>query len=126
VEVVTRGERRRTWSEEDKVRIVQEAMVPGAVAADVARRWGVGTGQLYTWRRELLDRTARAAATTAIPAPSFAQVMLAEPAVAPPSPLAPSRAGLIEIVLPGGAVVMVDAAVDGDALRRVLSALATR
>lgn len=123
MEVVTRGERRRIWSEEDKVRIVQEAMVPGAVAADVARRWGVGTGQLYTWRRELLDRTTHPAATAAIPAPSFAQVTLAEPAAAPSSPCLPSRAGLMEIVLPGGAVVRVDAAVDGDALRRVLGAL---
>lgn len=123
---MTRGERRRTWSEEDKLRIVQEAMVPGAVAADVARRWGVGTGQLYTWRRELLDRTARATATSAIAAPSFAQVMLAEPALSPPPPPSPSPSGLIEIVLPGGAMVRVDAAVDGDALRRVLAALAVR
>jgi hypothetical protein len=74
----------------------------------------------------LLDRTARATAAPAIPAPSFAQVTLAEPEAALPSPSRPSRAGLIEIVLPGGAVVRVDTAVDGDALRRVLGALAAR
>ena len=44
-----------------------------------------------------------------------------EPAAAAPSP---RPEGLIEIVLPGGALVRVDAHVDGRALRRVLSALA--
>jgi hypothetical protein len=34
--------------------------------------------------------------------------------------------GLIEIVLPGGVSVRVDAEVDGRALRRVLNALASR
>ena len=36
---------------------------------------------------------------------------------------APRAEGLIEIVLPGGASVRVDAQVDGRALRRVLGAL---
>ena len=38
----------------------------------------------------------------------------------------PRAAGLIEIVLPGGASVRVDAQVDVRALRRVLSALCSR
>jgi len=44
-----------------------------------------------------------------------------------PSGSAPPRGeGLIEIVLPGGALVRVDAHVDGRALRRVLGALSER
>jgi transposase len=35
---VTRVVRRRRWSDEDKGRIVAEAVTPGAVIADVARR----------------------------------------------------------------------------------------
>ena len=33
VEVVTRGEPRRRWSEEDRARILAEAMAPGAIAS---------------------------------------------------------------------------------------------
>jgi transposase len=51
VEVITRGERRRAWSTDQKRLIVTEAMQPSAMPAEVARRWGIGTGLLYTWRR---------------------------------------------------------------------------
>jgi transposase len=64
--------------------------------------------------------------------PRFAEVELTPPAPEPanlasgPATAAarpPWPEGLIEIVLPGGALVRVDAHVDGRALRRVLSAL---
>ena len=49
------------------------------------------------------------------------------PAVMAASPTpSPRSAGLIEIILPGGASVRVDAEVDARALRRVLSALQER
>ncbi|MFC7555226.1 transposase [Pseudoroseomonas wenyumeiae] len=68
VEVVTRGERRRRWSPEQKLRIVAEAMDPTVAAVDVARRWGIGTGLLYTWRRELLMAVTPAPITPRLPA----------------------------------------------------------
>jgi transposase-like protein len=59
VEVVTRGERRRRrWSDEDRARILAEAMAPGAIASHVARRFGVSSGQFYTWRKAMLSRSA--------------------------------------------------------------------
>jgi transposase len=130
VEVVTRGERRRAWSVDQKRLIVAEAMQPGAMPAEVARRWGIGTGLLYTWRQQFF---AGELGEPPIPAPVFAQVSLAppvEPEAAPPhrpavkAGTAPA-AGQMEIVLPGGAVVRVGADVDGAALRRVLVALAS-
>jgi hypothetical protein len=53
------------------------------------------------------------------------------PAVSPVAPAIPSGPmnhpdGMIEITLPGGVSVRVDARVDSDALRRVLAALARR
>ena len=57
VEVVTRGERRRRWSEEDRARILTEAMAPGAIASHVARCFGVSSGGVIPpflvgfWRR---------------------------------------------------------------------------
>jgi transposase len=53
VEVLTGPGRRRRWSEEAKARIVAETLEPGAVIAEVARRWQVCSQQVFTWRREM-------------------------------------------------------------------------
>ena len=48
----TRGKRsRRVWSAEEKQRIVDEAVVPGASVADIARRHGVNANLVFTWRK---------------------------------------------------------------------------
>ena len=51
---VVRVERCRHWSDEEKLAILKETTQPGAIVAAVARRYGIGTGQLYTWRKQLL------------------------------------------------------------------------
>ena len=51
---LVRVERRRNWSDEEKLAILKETTVPGVVISAVARRHGIGTGQLYTWRKQLL------------------------------------------------------------------------
>src|ERR1700733_5005646 len=56
IEVITGVERRRRWSWDQKRAIVEESLAPHASAAAIARRHGIGTGQLYTWRRQLLKR----------------------------------------------------------------------
>lgn len=116
VEVVTRGERRRAWSTEQKRLIVAEAMQPPVRPTEVARRWGTGTGLLYTWRQQF---SAGELGEPPVPAPAFAQVSLAPPVEAeavPPPPLTVqagtvSAAGQMKIALPGGAVVRVGTAV---------------
>jgi transposase len=133
IEVITRGERRRRWSIEQKREIAAESLEPGISPITVARRHGVSSGQLYTWRRHLL---AGSLGTSAQPVARFARVevmgMPTERATASAteqkSAAAPASAhdGLIEIALPGGVTVRVDARVDGGALRRVLAALANR
>jgi transposase len=116
IEVITRGERRRRWSVEEKQAIVAESLAPNASIMAIARRYGIGTGQLYGWRHQLLGRRSGATAT-------FARVALVdEPRRLSGPPLA-QVSGLIEIVLPGGASVRVDAQVDERALRAVLGAL---
>src|SRR5215212_3709431 len=54
VEVQVRPVRRRNWPDEDKLRMVRETLQPGAVVQAVADRYGVSSGQLYTWRKEML------------------------------------------------------------------------
>jgi transposase len=53
---------RRSWSDEEKQRIVAEAMEPGASVADIARRYGANANLVFNWRRAALAAVAAAAA----------------------------------------------------------------
>ena len=119
IEVITGVERRRRWSWDQKRAIVQESLAPHASAAAIARRHGIGTGQLYTWRRQLLKRQL---ADT----PRFARVEVAVEQPRLTGPIAgpvTGTAGTIEITLADGTLVRVNADVDEPALRRVLGVL---
>ena len=48
VEVITSVHRRRCWSTEEKVRIVEETYLPGSSVSLVARRHGIAGNQLFT------------------------------------------------------------------------------
>lgn len=50
ITVFSGPERRRRWSEEERVQILTEAFSPGACVAEVARRHDVSTALIYTWR----------------------------------------------------------------------------
>jgi len=127
-EVLAR-ERRRTWTPEQKRAIVAESLGSELTPTEVARKYAISSGLLYSWRQQVLGGHVSVVTGAA---PSFARVELApalqapdgsEP-VSPAVPAPPSGPdGVIEIVLRSGVLVRVDAAVDGRALRRVLSAL---
>src|ERR1700716_3962573 len=53
LEVFTGAGRRRTWSDEDKARIVAEIAVSGESVSAVARRHGLSPQQLFGWSRQL-------------------------------------------------------------------------
>jgi transposase len=53
LEVFTGAGRRRTWSGEDKARIVAEIAASGESVSAVARRHGLAPQQLFGWRRQL-------------------------------------------------------------------------
>jgi transposase len=135
-EEVLARERRRTWTPEQKHAIVAESLGSEVTPTEVARKYAISSGLLYTWRQQVLGSQVSVVTGSA---PSFARVELApalqppecservSPAVASPRPPQSSRPdGVIEIVLPSGVLVRVDAAVDGRALRRVISALDDR
>lgn len=103
---VVRVERRRHWSDEEKLAILKETTQPGVIVAAVARRHGIGTGQLYTWRKQLL----RGAMAGFVPV----ELVKPEPAGEPP------EAGRIDIRRGDGFTVSVDRLVDPQALRLVL------
>jgi transposase len=136
IEVIARGERRRRWSVEQKRELAAESLEPGISPISVARRYSISSGLPHTWRRHLPEGPLGAIRQ---PVAKFARVemmaMPADPALVTPSAaqLAAARSGpmnhpdgMIEIALPGGVSVRVDAQVDGGARRRVLAALARR
>jgi transposase len=135
VEILAR-ERRRTWTPEQKRTIVAESLGSEVTPTEVARKYAISSGLLYAWRQQVLGGQISVATGSA---PSFARVELAPalqpsdgnepvsptvPATLPPPSSRPD--GLIEIVLPSGVLVRVDAAVDGRALHRVLGVLDDR
>jgi transposase len=131
VEVLTQPERRRRWSSEQKLAIVAETLQPGASATQVARRYGVSTGLLYTWRRLARDGALSPPAAV-LPGTEFVPVQLApSAAVAMPAAVAaavrdapsPHDEGLMVIELAGGRRIRVDRHVDAEVLRRVVAVL---
>ena len=140
------GERRRTRSLDERKRIVEEALAPGASVAAVARRHELNANLVFKWirrsredwrdrRREPAKEKPSAVAASEGIGPTFVPVKLLElgAAAAPPSTAVgakparrtsrSARRGAMEISLPNGAKVSVNADVDAEALRRVLSAL---
>lgn len=51
-------ERRRRWTDEERLRILAEAAAPGACVADVARQHDISTARIYTWRNKLRPQIA--------------------------------------------------------------------
>ncbi|CAH2605723.1 transposase (plasmid) [Rhodovastum atsumiense] len=138
VEIVARVERRRKWTEAEKAALLAEVEAEGGRVSVVARRHRVSESVLYAWR------AARKAVATAsaegggaplafVPvgvvgrADDGGPALLAAPQAArpdrPAQHVAPERVGMIEVELPGGARLRMDAFVNEKALRRVLQAL---
>ena len=107
VTVIEGSARRRSWTREEKARIVSESLDAAVSVSAVARRHGLNPNQLFTWRREFRDQ---------------AELWMADgrgdceggdPGTAGVS------TSLIEVIL-GGVTVRVGSGVEASALRRVL------
>ena len=60
IEVITGVARRRHWSTDAKLRIIEESFEPGETVSSVARRNGVAPNLVYRWRRLLSEGGAAA------------------------------------------------------------------
>src|SRR5512133_2668654 len=129
MEIITGVGRRRSWSSEEKVRLVGEVAERGV--AEVARRYEVCRSLLYRWRRRIRGRELAAVTTAA----GFVPVRIAPevPAVretkdGPPAASAEYACkrgfiGLVEIVLGNGRVLRVAERIDPAVLARLAAAL---
>jgi transposase len=134
VDIVGRVERRRIWTAEEKAALLAEIDAGGGKVRLVARRHRISESVLYNWR------SARKAAAVAMGVPEnveFIPVGLIEGPASdgPAMPTSPDpepaqqpaavvcKSGSIEITLPNGTRISVDASVNEKALSRVLRAM---
>lgn len=121
------AERRRRWSYDEKVRLIEETLQVGETVCSVARRHGLAQSLLFAWRRQAREgRLGGEAVPALVPVEITSTPAMACGPQLPCSPRAPrARAGIIEIEL-GGCRVRVDRDVDAEALQRVLGLLRRR
>ena len=130
IELITGTERRRRYTEADKLRLVAEAFRPGAVVIEVARRHQVDESLLYRWRRLAAQGQLTAGQPSFVPvqvapeAPSAASP--AEPLASAPGTLVEPAPGVIEIELPRGGRVRITGAAEPATVAAALRALVGR
>ena len=121
ITVFSGAERRRQWSDEQKIGFVAAAFAPGAVVAEIARAADLSPSQIYRWRRQFGGGQFGGDLDAQREGHGFAAVMVAsDPAAVPASPQ-PKAAIVIEI---SGAVVRIAADAPAKLVTLVLRSLA--
>lgn len=135
-EVVGRVERRRRWSDGEKLAVVMASLEPDAVVATVARRFDVTRQQVYDWRRAarrgdfglpggvagLVEVVAAASAHGAAVEGESAKTDMA-PATASGTATTAVGAVTVEIVLVGGRILRAPTGLPTSDLRRLIGAV---
>jgi transposase len=127
-EIISRVERRRKWTPEQKVKILTEALEPAATVSAVADRNGIRRSQLYAWKK-LAQRGGIPGISLNEQKPLFASVRIETLPAVPASALAAPvtqpqrRPGAIEIALTNGRIVRVEEGIDPVKLGRLVAAL---
>ena len=135
VEIIAGAERRRRWSDEEKLQLVAEACGPGNSVSQVARLRGISASQLFGWRRKAMAKgliTDRRLGESTANALTFAPVEIAKEQ-SPPGAEDNVRSarrqaairitGTVEIELKGGDRVRVEGCADAGLVVRIVSAL---
>jgi transposase len=118
LEVITGIGGRRSWSRDDKARIIAESFAAGANVSAVARRYGLRPQQVYAWRRLARNGVLALAAEEEV---GFVPVIGAGDRATAPTP-APTHTSLVEIEV-AGTVIRAAPGVDWRFLREVLRAV---
>ncbi len=126
LEIVTRGEARRSYTPDEKARLLTEAAEPGARVLLVAQRHGVSPSLVYRWRRQAEGRAARRAR----PRPPTFVPLLVDGGTSPGDPSPPAgppvldgAGNRVEVVLRNRRLLRVGADADTAAVARLAAAL---
>ena len=132
IEIISTVARRRRWTPEEKVAILDEAFRTGNSVAATSDRRGVSRALIYLWRRQAREGRIPGVGMAETGMPAFVPVHVA--AITDQSACVPSTrkaraprerrpAGRIEVALANGRVVKVDDSIDPAALARLVTAL---
>jgi transposase len=127
LEVFTGAGRRRSFSDEDKARIVAEIVTSGDSVSGVARRHGLSPQQLFGWRRQMRESQVGLSEADGLQfVPAVVDVASSASPVRrqrkAPQCKAEPGAGMIEVEI-DGVTVRVGRGADVKTVRAVLSAL---
>jgi transposase-like protein len=129
-EIISRVERRRRWSAEEKVKVLTEALEPGATVSAVADRNGISRSQLYAWMKRARRGDIPGISLKGSQKPLFAPVRIAAvrtlptPTVTARAAACPQRRpGVVEIALTNGRVVRAEEGIEPARLARLVAAL---
>ena len=89
ITVFSGPERRRRWSEAERLQILTEAFADEGCVAQVARRYDVSTGLIYTWRRKLCQPVEGSGPASPVEV-GFAEAVVVDVTCAEPPTLQPA------------------------------------
>ena len=115
--------RRRHWSDEDKIRIVEESLRGHRQGSATARRYGISRSLLSTWRRAYRDGTLGGAGFEGRFVPLVTEDATPSPAADPAQ--APQDAR-IDITLPNGRCMTIPASLPPSRLAALLAVVDQR
>jgi transposase len=127
VAILSGPERRRRWTQAEKLRLVEETLAAEANIAEIARRHDVHPNLLHAWRRQARTRLL-VGAVEEKPRPDervrFAAVAIAPERPALPAAVAPSAAGVIDVEFAAGGRMRITGAVEASLVSALIKALA--
>lgn len=128
-EVISTVRRRRRWSSEEKIAILDAAFRRGGSVAAAADRFEVSRALIYLWRSQVRSGAMPGVTLNEGGAAAFAPVTLVDDAPAPAALPAERtikehrRTGLIEVRLLNGRIVKAEESIALDVLAAIVTAL---
>lgn len=95
--IISGVERRRLWSEEEKLGIMAEAFSPGACVSEVARRRDVSPSLIYRWRRQMRTEAASAGFAPVLVGPEREEMIACPPAEQAPAMTIELKGAMVRI-----------------------------
>ena len=124
-----KGQKKRFWSDEEKISICLQTCAPGVSVAQVARRYAMNTNLIHKWLRDpKFAPDLKAVEEQTAPEPCFLPVEIVDrPVTAEPAPTlaanATSSHSAIDIDIAGGHQLRIIGGYDPEALARLIRGL---
>ena len=124
-----KGQKKRFWSDEEKVSICAQTCAPGVSVAQVARRYAMNTNLIHKWLRDpRFAPDLKAVEEQTAPEPCFLPVEIVDrPVTEEPAPTLAANAAsghsAIEIDIAGGHQLRIVGSYDPEALARLIRGL---